>query len=130
MTKKIDYKIISAKDFIKAKPSGEMDFEQSKKILGEIATIAEPPADYEILLDIRQVYSNLTFTDVYWLAMEFCKHRTAFHNKIVVLSRDDHQFDNAQFMELCAKNRGFQIAAFFNFEEATDWLAICTKVEE
>jgi hypothetical protein len=25
MTQKVDYKIISAKDFIKAKPSGEMD---------------------------------------------------------------------------------------------------------
>ena len=130
MTKKVDYKIISAKDFIKAKPSGEMDLEQSKKMLGKIATIAEPPADYEILLDIRQAYGNLTFINVYGLVMELGKHRSAFRNKIAVLSRDDHQFDNAQFMELCAKNRGFQVAAFINFEDAIDWFSTCTKVEK
>ncbi len=122
MPKKVDYMIVSAKDFIKAKPSGEIDLEQSKKILGEIATIAEPPADYEILLDIRQTYGNLTFIDVYGLVMEFGKHRAAFRNKIAVLSRDDRQFDNAQFMELCAKNRFFHIAAFINVEETIDWL--------
>ena len=130
MTKKVDYKIISAKDFLKAKPSGEMDLEQSKKMLGEIATIAEPPADYEILLDVRQAYGNLTFTGVYELVMELGKHRFAYRNKIAVLSRDDHQFDNAQFMELCAKNRGFQVAAFINFEDAIDWLTTCIEVDK
>jgi hypothetical protein len=130
MPKKVDYMIVSAKDFIKAKPSGEIDLEQSKKVLSEIATIAEPPADYEILLDIRQAYGNLTFIDVHGLVMEFGKHRAAFRNKIAVLSRDDRQFDNAQFMELCAKNRGFQIAAFINVEETIDWLTTCIKVEK
>ena len=128
MTTKVDYKIISAKDFLKAKPSGELDFEQSKKLLREIAVIAEPPASYEILLDIRQIYGNLTFTHIYELVAELGRYRSSFRNKIAVLSRDDHQFDNAQFMELCAKNRGFQITAFFNFEEAIDWLTTCIKV--
>ncbi len=130
MTKKVDYILVSAKDFIKAKPSGEFDREESKKELVKIATYTKSPADYEILLDIRKAYGNLTFSDIYEFVTELGKHRSAFRNKIAVLSRDDSQFDQAQFMELCAKNRGFQAAAFINFEDAIDWLATCIKVEK
>ncbi len=95
-----------------------------------MASIAEPPADYEILLDIRQAYGNANFSDVYELAAELGRHREAFRNKIAILARNDRQFDNAQFMELCARNRGFQLQAFTDFEETIDWLATCTPVKK
>jgi hypothetical protein len=34
---RVNYKIIQAKDFIKAKPTGEIDLNESKKVLGQIA---------------------------------------------------------------------------------------------
>ncbi|KKK98157.1 hypothetical protein LCGC14_2645570 [marine sediment metagenome] len=135
MSKKINYKIISANEFLKAKPSGEFDREESKKSLVEIATLAKSPADYEILLDIRQTYGRLTSTDIYEFVAELSKHRHAFRNKIAVLSRsgissiDDRQFDNAQFMELCAKNRGLMIEAFTSFEETVDWLSTSVDID-
>ena len=45
MTAKI--RIIHAQDFIKATPEGELDFEESKRILLEIASVVVPQDDYE-----------------------------------------------------------------------------------
>lgn len=116
------YKIINAKDFIKAHPTGEIDLQQSKDILTEIAVMAKPPADYDILLDAREVYGNLNYGEIFELVSVFGEHRTSFRNKIALLARDDKQFDNANFMELCATNRGFKVAAFTDFEETINWL--------
>jgi hypothetical protein len=135
MSKKVNYKIISSNEFLKAKPSGEFDREESKKMLVEIVTFAESPVDYEMLLDVRQAYGRLTSTDIYEFVTELSKHRYAFRNKIAVLSRgnissqNDRQFDNTQFMELCAKNRGLQVEAFTSFEETIDWLNTSVDIE-
>lgn len=129
MAKKVEYKIISTNEFLKAKPSGEFDWEESKKMLVEIATLIESSANCEILLDVRESYGNLTFFDIYEFVTELGRHRSIFRNKIAVLSRDDHQFDNAMFMELCAKNRGFRVRVFTNFEETIDWFSTSVDVE-
>ena len=38
---RVNYKIIQAKDFIKAKPTGEIDLEESKKVLGQLTEMAD-----------------------------------------------------------------------------------------
>lgn len=125
---KATYKIFSAKDFIKASPTGKPDLDQAKKMLVELVTIAQPPADYEILLDVRETYGHLTYCEIFELVTELGKHRSAFHNKIAVLSRNGHQFDKARFLELCAKNRGFQVGAFADFEQTIEWLENSVEV--
>lgn len=119
---KVSYKIINAKDFIRAKPSGETDLDESKKLLMQIAAMAGPPADYEILVDVRESYDNLSYVDVWDLVSELGRHRSAFRNKIAILARDDEQFDRASFMEYCAKKSGFEVGAFTSFEETINWL--------
>ncbi len=126
---KANYKIIRAKDFIKSKPSGKLDMEQSKKVLAELASIAKPPADYEILLDVREAYTNFSFIEVFQLVKELIAHRSAFRNKIAVLVRNDYQFSNAKFAQLCATNRGIKITAFIDFEKAIDWLLTETDID-
>ena len=73
---KTTYKIITAKDFIKANPAGHPDLAEAKKVLIELLTIAQPPADYEILLDVRESYGCLTFFDVFEMlkcwGFDFC----------------------------------------------------------
>ncbi len=132
MAKKVEYKIISANDFMKVKPSGEFDREETKKVLIELAEILESSEDYEILFDIRQAFPivPLTLFDVYEFVVEIGRHRTGFCRKIAVLTREDHQFDNAQFFELCAKNRGFRAGAFTNFEAAIDWLSTTVEIKK
>jgi hypothetical protein len=118
----VNYKIIQAKDFIKAKPTGEIDLEQSKKVLGQIAEMVEVIGDYEILIDVRDAYGNMGQDDLCELVLELGRHRDAFKSKIAVIARDDEQFNKAVFGEMLANIDGFAIAAFTDFEEAIDWL--------
>ena len=125
---KTSYKLISAKDFIKVHRTGEPDLEQSKRLLIELASIAEPPADYDILLDLREAHGNPSYFDIYELVGELGRHRSSFRNKIAILTRSDSSFDKAQFLELCARNRGFQVGAFTDFQETIEWLQTTVEV--
>lgn len=127
---KVNYRIIKAKDFIKAKPSGEIDLDQSKRVLIQIAAMTSPPADYEILIDVRESHGNLTYVDVWDLVSELGRHREAFRNKIAILTRGDEQFDRASFMEYCAKKSGFEVSAFTDFEETISWLHAAVDLEK
>ena len=118
----VNYKIIQAKDFIKAKPTGEIDLKESKKVLGQIADLVEAVGYYEVLIDVREAYGNLEQVDLSELVLEFGRHRDAFRSKIAVIARDDEQFNKAVFVEMCANIDGFIISAFTDFEEAIEWL--------
>ena len=118
----VNYNIIHAKDFIKAKPSGQTDLEQSKKALGQLADMVRCGGDYEILMDVRDSYGNLTHDEVWELVLELGRHRSAFRNKIAILSREEEQFNRAVFAELCANSMGFTVAAFTDFEKAMNWI--------
>jgi hypothetical protein len=120
----VTYKIIHAKDFIKVKPSGEVDLEESKKILGETAEMASLPGKHDILLDLRETFGNLDHDDVWELVGELGRRRKAFRNKIAVLARDDEQFNTAAFAEMCTNMtmHDYKLSAFTDFEEAVNWL--------
>ena len=124
------YKIINAKDFIKAKPNGITDLEQSKQVLLELAMIAGLSPEHEILLDVRESNAGLTHEEIYELIKELEKHRSFFHNKIAVLSRDDEQYSRTGFFEICANLEGFQVAAFIDYEKAINWLNSDGGLEE
>jgi hypothetical protein len=118
------YKIIQGKDFIKAKPSGELDFVESRRILGEMAEMASLPGEYNILLDVRETFGNMNHDDVWELVEELRQRRKAFRNKIAILTRNDEQFNKAAFAEMCANIsvHEFKLSAFTSFEGATEWL--------
>ncbi|MHC4287155.1 MAG: hypothetical protein ACYSUS_09665 [Planctomycetota bacterium] len=124
------YKIVNAKSFIKAKPNGITDLEQSKQSLLELAMIAGLSPEHEILADIREIDAGLTHEEVYELIKELEKHRDFFHNKIAILSRDDDQYSRAGLFEICANLQGFQVAAFIDFEKAISWLNGTSGLEE
>jgi hypothetical protein len=118
----VKYKIIQSMDFIKAKPSGDIDLEESKKVLAQIAAMLQIGDDFEVLIDVRDAYGNLGQEELCELVLEFGKHREAFRSKIAVIAREGDQFNKAVFVEMCANLDGFQIFAFTDFEDATDWL--------
>ena len=126
----INYKIIHAKDFIRAKPTGELDLEHSKIGLGQIVKMVNCTDDSELLLDVREAYGNMDHNDLWKIVLELEKHRSAFRNKIAVLARDDEQFNKAVFLELCASISGFKISAFDDFEKATNWLQSSDGLED
>lgn len=113
--------IIHAHEIIKAIPEGKLDFEETKKLLKNVALASYPLVAYEIILDTRKASSILSITDIWFLVEELSKFRKTFTEKIAVLCPFE-EFDKASFFALCSKNRGFQVNAFTSYEEAIDWL--------
>ncbi len=123
MTAQTTFQVLSAPDFIKVRRTGEPDLEEAKKAIVQLAMIIERPADYDILIDCRAAQSRLTYSDIYQIVLELCRHRDAFRNKIAILTRADCQFDKANFLEEFANARGFNVAAFTEYEQAIEWLS-------
>jgi len=84
MTAKI--RIIHAQDFLKATPEGELDFEESKRILLEIATVVVPQDDYELIIDTRKAHSVMSPTNLWHLAKEISTFGEKFRRKTAVIS--------------------------------------------
>ena len=114
-------RIIHAKDFIRATPEGKLDLEESKSVLLEIASIGGTLIDFEVILDTRKARSTLSVSDLWHLAAELSKVGKAFRRKTAVLCPFE-RFNQAEFFEVCARNRGFRVKAFTSFEDAIEWL--------
>ena len=131
MSKKVEYTHISVNDFLKVKPTGEFDKEESKKILGKFAEVISDSGGNNILFDFREAYAQvpLTYVDVYEFVAAIGQCRKPCR-KIAVLTREGVPFNNAKFFELCAGNRGFTAEAFTSFEEAINWFSNAGDAKE
>src|SRR5512140_2415943 len=96
----VDYKIIQAKDFITVKPTGEIDLEESKKVLGQLADMLGLVGNFELLLDMREAHSNMQEAELEEIVLELARHKDVFQNKIAVIARNDEQFNKAVFVEI------------------------------
>ncbi len=120
-------RIIHAHDFIKATPTGELNLEESKKVLIAIASASVPLKDFDILLDTRLAHSTMSEKDLLYLASELKNHFEHFPKtfprtpKTAVLCPIE-KFDSAEFFALCAKHNGYQTSAFTSVGDAYEWL--------
>lgn len=119
MTTKI--KLIRSVEYLHTSPKGEINFQKSKKMLAELAMAKRPPADFDILLDFRRAQLNLSTADIYYLAAELANHNHTYRDKVAILVLPGLDFDNSEFFELCAQNRGFNVETFTNYEDAVQW---------
>ncbi len=92
------------------------------EILGQVVTATEQTEVSPILLDVRAAECKLSYPDIMALVAELRSHRAALLPKIAVLYREDQQGEAAQFLELCAGNRGYPIRVFIACDEAMQWL--------
>ena len=122
--------IIKAGDFIKSTPTGELDMKASKEGLAQIAATGADLQDYTVLIDLRDVTSRLSATDIYELASDLVKYGETFRRKTAVLARADEDIDQATFFENVAQNQGFKVRAFTVFEDAILWLSSITQLTE
>jgi hypothetical protein len=114
-------KVISASDFIRAKPTGEFDLEASEHLLAGIAKVGAALDDFDILIDTREAQGVMSATDLWFLADKLVHYRSTFARKTAVLCPLE-KFDRARFFAMCAENRGFNMRAFADYEQAMEWL--------
>jgi len=128
MAMNLNIRIVRSQDFLKVTPTGEIDFEASKKALLKLASENSAPRRHDIMIDIRQTYGHLTLPEITEVVDVMIEHRDSFRSKLAILALPGLGFDHAKFMELYASNRGFQVAAFKDFEEAINWLMTSSEV--
>ena len=121
-TMESDYRILRGRDIIKACPAGVTNLEQSKKVVYDLAAIAEVSKGHPILVDVRQTFTSMTPEQLRELIDEIASHPEFILNKIAVLARKDEQFNKATLAEILLNLEGFEIAAFTDFEKAVEWL--------
>ena len=118
----LNIRIISAHDFLKTTPTFQVDLETSKQFFLKLAQENAAPRQYDLLIDLRQTTGNLSFPEIAEVVKLIIEHRDSFRSKIAILTTPGVKFENARFAALYANNRGFQVAAFTDFEETMNWL--------
>jgi hypothetical protein len=117
----IKIKIIRSVDYLSVTDDGEVDFEESRSNLYNLAEPKRPPADYEILMDFRRTQWILSTTDIYHLARVVIDYPDSFRDKIAILVLPGVNFNKAEFQELCTVHKGITVGTFTNYEDAIQW---------
>lgn len=113
--------VVKPKDFVRLDASGRVDFDASRRVLADLAKACSDRGLSLALLDVRDLYSELSPTDLYGLVKSF--HDIGFRpaHRLAVLHRYNST-ERAEFFSMCAAEHGFDVRAFDNFEEAIEWL--------
>jgi hypothetical protein len=118
----LNIRIIHARDFLKTTPTFQVDMETSKQFFLKLARENAPPRRYDLLIDLRGTTGELSLTEITEVVKVLIEHRDSFRLKIAILITPGVRFEKAKFAALYANNRGFQVAAFTDFEETINWM--------
>lgn len=108
-----------------------LDLAAGREVIQRLAAITETEAASPILLDVRDIACQLSYASILALVQDMMgEHRGAFSQKIAVLHHQCGKEDNAEFLKLCAGNRGFQVQTFLDEGAAVQWLTGAIEVKD
>jgi hypothetical protein len=124
-------RIVRVKDFIRLIEQGHPNLTKLIEDVKEAASVSGAFKDYDVLLDVRGLETNLSITELFILAQEVEKlvhsgSPQGFWAKIAVLCPIE-RFESAKFFELCTMNRGLNVQAFTSVEDLFDWISLSNK---
>ena len=120
--------IYNTGDFIRKTEKGLLDLDRSVEIVQQLAEAAAHHSDCDILLDLRDTDSSISYTDIMGVAREFVRHRFVFQNKIaVIIPEEEQRYAKTQILHTCLDLEGFEAEVFVNYEQAIDWLSTMTQ---
>ncbi len=117
-----DVRVIPVNEFLRTDVAGTVDVKASRELLAKLMAICRREHLDRILIDVREASSDSTILDIWTLASDLGALGVAPGNRVAILNRPKDNFDRGAFLELCATNRGYQLKAFREFEEAFIWL--------
>ena len=125
----VDIKLSHKAGYLRATLRGSVGLAESLEILRQMITATEQTGVFPILLDVRAVECKLSYPDIMALVTNLGSDRVGLLRKIAVLYDENLQGEAAQFLELCAGNRGYPIRVFTACDEAMQWL-VSTRAPE
>jgi hypothetical protein len=117
----VDIRIIHTRDFLKTTATGTLDLAASRKLLLEIVSLVERAGEYQVLIDLRQAEPRLSASDIFDLGVAVASEPAVRQSKIALLSLMEDE-EKAHYMETVSRNRGAQLKAFKDYEQAITWL--------
>jgi hypothetical protein len=122
----LELQVIRASDFVRLSAEGHFDLAASKAVLAELAGACHKRGIGRAMLDLRALHFGPTPvfspTDLAKLVATFREIGFTHAEKLAVLYSSD-PFHRARMFAFISKLRGWQVAAFGNFEEALVWLS-------
>ncbi|MGH7179623.1 MAG: hypothetical protein ACREJC_19770 [Tepidisphaeraceae bacterium] len=120
--------IVKTNDFVRLDAQGKLNIEQSRKVLSGLAKTCVDRGIDCALLDIRDMRAGgMTLADLYSLASAFADMGFRETQRLAIL----HPYsggERAEFFAMCAANRGWNVRAFDNFEDAIHWFTSADPV--
>lgn len=121
--------IIRAGDFVRSQPTGELDFERSKKMLVQALNAANDKVICDVLLDLREAKAATVGSEgINELAATLLDFPSFFWRKVAILLPADATGIKAAQFQNSARTLGFQVETFKDFEQAIYWLSIIREV--
>ena len=114
-------RVIRSADFIRATPEGRADIEGAEKLIAQLAAASASLDKFHMLIDTRRVSGMLSASELWSLSEKLVRYERTFARRTAILCPRE-RFDHARFFALCADNRGYNITAFDNYEDAMEWL--------
>ena len=118
----IDIRLVRGTQFIHADHGGTLELESSRDALCQLLSDGPEGERYDLLFDVRDADVDLTMPDVWTLVQDLETCAPGFDQRLAILDDWDETFDRMQFMEASAREVGFQVRAFIDFESAVNWL--------
>jgi len=112
--------IVKPSDFVRLDAKGQTDVEETRRILKSVAKACVDRGIDRALLDARDVPPSLTLSDLYSLAVSFREMGFYQDHRLAILHRYTAT-ERAEFFAMCASERGWNVRAFDNYEEAIEW---------
>ncbi len=118
----VNVRVVPIKEFLRTDIAGHLDLQTSRSLLHSIMKACKKQNVDRVLIDTREATSDASVLDVWTLASDLTSVGLSSQHRLAVVNRPKDEFDRAEFLEVCASNRGFQLKAFREFEAAFTWL--------
>lgn len=114
----------STTDFIKKTEKGIIDLERSKNFVRELAQKSKSHKGHNILIDLRETETTLSFGNLLEVVSEFILHKDSYQNKMaVIMPNEPERIKRAEYVKTILKIEDFQMEYFTDYEKAIEWLS-------
>ena len=118
------YKIYQTNNFIKKIKKGELNIENFRNMIQELAAASAVHKNHNLLIDIREITPINGFGEILKIIIEATKYYHAFRNKIaLIIANEPDRIARTKFFKAGLKLGNYQFEYFTDYENALDWLS-------
>ncbi len=115
------YHVVPLNAVVEVSVHGELDLESTRELVLGVADTATA-AGKNLLIDLRDVRTSMSYPDVYRVVQLVAQHPDVFSGRLALLDTYDNDFDKTQFFEASSVESGLQARAFIDEDRAKAWL--------